>query len=57
MAPTKAIRNGLYDHSRLVFQMLQMEYVNKQQQSGIRYVLILVTLHPNAAKLLEIVFE
>ena len=34
-----------------------MEYASKQQQSGIRYVLILVTLHPNAAKLLDIVFE
>ena len=56
-APTIAIRKGLYNQSRLVFQMLQMEYVSKQQQSGIRYVLILVTLHPKAAKLLDIVFE
>ena len=56
-APTVASMKGLYVNSRLVFQMFQRAYVSSMQHRGIRYVFMLVTLQPNAAKLLEIVFE
>jgi len=55
--PTRPIKNGLYVQSFFSLYKHHTEYVSKRQQSGIKNVLIEVTVTPNAARFDAIVFE
>lgn len=55
--PIRPIKNGLYAQSFFSLYKHHTEYVSRRQQSGIRNVLIEVTVTPKAARFEAMVFE